>query len=93
MGKILFVNIDPFAMTQATVVVNEEDGIVKPVINASLDTLGEKLANFSSHHNIEEIKICGNTLFSEKVISDFWEVSNQMFANKNIKIGVIDLYG
>lgn len=83
----VFVNIDPFAMVQAVAVVKEN--LAEPVFSCSLDDLGTKLAEYAVAENVTNIKLYGNEDFSEKIIADFWNKSNELYANQNVKIGVI----
>ena len=83
----VFVNIDPFAMVQAVAVVKEN--LAEPVFSCSLEKLGAKLAEYAAAENVTNIKLYGNEEFSEKIISDFWAKSGEMYINQNVKIGVI----
>lgn len=83
----IFVNLDPFAMVQAVAVVKEN--LAEPVFSCSLEKLGVKLAEYAAAENITSIKLYGNEDFSTKIISDFWSKSGEMYANQNVKIGVI----
>lgn len=85
----LLCTIAMFNLHQPILLVNEEEGWGKSVAISNLDDLSKDLITMCVKHNVNHIKLQGNSEYANGLVEDIYAIAKTNYGLNNIKVEVM----